>query len=38
MLWLLLIIGLMLILLFIYSCCVVASKYDQQIGDDYEKE
>ena len=38
MIWLLLVIGIIFILLFIYCCCVIASKCDQQLGDDYEKE
>lgn len=38
MIWLLLGLGIFLILLFIFCCCVVASKFDRQVGDEYEKE
>ena len=38
MIWLLLVIGIIFILLFIYCCCVIASRSDHQVGADYEEE
>lgn len=38
MIWLLLAVGISFILLFIYCCCVIASRSDHQVGADYEEE